>query len=263
MIESSQTSPGELFAMQLPLIDRLIRAAIRRHRISYMDAEDFASATRLRLLEDDCAVLRQFERRGNFATFLSVVIERCYLDYRAACWGKWRPLASSRRLGPLAVALERLIVRDRLSCHEAYDTLLINHGVPASVADLDALMMRLLLRPRRQMVDDSHLARVFSDRPDPEAAAIAEEGRRETMQALERALARLRPSDRRLLEMKFVDRLTVAEISRRHGLRQKALYRHVRKTLDQLRLDLQAQGISRFDAAVHDHEDAGFLFNVA
>jgi hypothetical protein len=118
-----------------------------------------------------------------------------------ACWGKWRPLASTRRLGLLAVALERLIVRDRLSYHEACDTLRVNCGLRASAAELDALVMRLLLRPKRQTVDESHLAGVFGAHLDPEAEVIASEGRRRTMEALELALACLWPSDRQILEM--------------------------------------------------------------
>ena len=43
------------------------------------------------------------------------VIQRLFLDARIAKWGKWRPSVSARRLGGVAVLLERLLTRDGLS----------------------------------------------------------------------------------------------------------------------------------------------------
>lgn len=254
-MSESPTSPCALFLARLPLIERLIGAAIRRHRLASPDAEDFASTTRLRLLENDCGILRQFQERGSLATFLTVVIERCYLDYRTACWGRWRPSARARRLGPLALALERLVARDGLSFHESCETLRLNHGVRASVDDLNALAARLPVRPKRRMVDESHLADLVGGRLNQAAATIVDDAIQRVVRSLEQALARLPPADRCILEMKFVGQLTVAEIARRRGVKQAVLYRRVTGILGQLKLDLQAQGISGADATAHDLRD--------
>ncbi len=41
------------------------------------------------------------------------------LDYQNHLWGKWHPSAEAKRLGPMAVRLERLRYRDQLSFEEA------------------------------------------------------------------------------------------------------------------------------------------------
>ncbi|HUF46207.1 MAG TPA: hypothetical protein VMM93_00260, partial [Vicinamibacterales bacterium] len=96
------------------LIEQAIRTFCRRQRLSATEAEDFASEVRLHLLDRERAVLRAFEGRSSFQTYLLTVIRHQFRDWRNALWGKWRPSAEARRLGPLAVRLEMLLVRDRL-----------------------------------------------------------------------------------------------------------------------------------------------------
>src|SRR4029453_14108130 len=45
----------------------------------------------LRLVEDDYDVLRRFQARSSLPTYVTVVIQRLFLDYRNRLWGKWRP----------------------------------------------------------------------------------------------------------------------------------------------------------------------------
>ena len=254
MIEPCERSPRDIFVTQLPLIERLIAGVTRRRRLSGADAEDFASIVRLRLLENNCRVLRQFRGRASIATFLAVVIERCYLDYRTACWGRWRPSTIAKRLGPLAIALERLIIRDRLSTHEACETLRINHKVDVNVTDLTAVVPHL--RPRPQRVDIAQLDWLTNRDPDPETAYVSANLRPRTILALERALSRLGRRERQLLGLRFVEQLTVAEIARTHGFDQRVLYTELRRVLGQLRLDLLAQGVTRGDATARDYGGA-------
>ena len=86
-------------------------------------ADEFASWARLRLFEDDCAVLRKFRGESTIRTYLTTVLVHLFLDWRNAQWGRWRPTASARRLGPLAIELERLVLRDGRDYEEAVGTL--------------------------------------------------------------------------------------------------------------------------------------------
>ena len=95
---SSASEAG--FLSNLAIIDRIVRFICRRHKISESEAEDFSSEVRLRLVENDYEVFRRFQHRSSLRTYLTIVIQRIYLDYRNHLWGKWRPSAEARRLGP-------------------------------------------------------------------------------------------------------------------------------------------------------------------
>ena len=92
----------ELFISRLPLIDSVIRAVVVRHRLSSFDGEEFASIVHLRLMDNEHDILRRFQYRSSLRTFLMVVVQRLYLDFRNSQWGKWRPSAESRRQGSTA-----------------------------------------------------------------------------------------------------------------------------------------------------------------
>ena len=95
----------------------------RAHRLGPDDAEDFGQTVHLKLLERGYDVFRSFEGRSSLSTYLHVVVTRLLLDWRNATRGKWRPSATAVRLGPDAVALDRLVNRDGLTHAEAIATL--------------------------------------------------------------------------------------------------------------------------------------------
>src|SRR6185436_19213940 len=120
---------------------------------------EFASWARLRLIDNDCAILRKFEGRSSMRTFLITVVQRLFLDWRNAEWGKWRPTADARRVGPLAIELERLIIRDQLSFNEAVETL-VARNMAASREVCEAAWASLPQRPGRKTTDESVLLNV-------------------------------------------------------------------------------------------------------
>src|SRR4029079_5287918 len=124
------------------LIDRAIWSVCRRHGLSGADADDFAGGVRLHLIEDDYAVLRRFEQRSSLQTYLLAVITHCFQDFRNARWGKWRPSAEARRLGPLAVRLETMTVRDGLTLDEAYETLRTHFNLTESRQAIEVMAAR-------------------------------------------------------------------------------------------------------------------------
>src|SRR5258705_10650787 len=103
----------------MALIERAVAFACRRNRLDPNDAEEFAAIVNLKLVENDCAILRAYEARSGFATFISVVVQRMALDYRIHVWGKWHTTVGAKRLGPLAVELERLLHRDGRTLDDA------------------------------------------------------------------------------------------------------------------------------------------------
>ena len=77
-----------------------------RHRLRGADAEDFASCVKLRLIENDYEILGGSRARSTLKTYLTAVIQRLYLDYQVQRFGKWRPSALARKLGPVCLRLE-------------------------------------------------------------------------------------------------------------------------------------------------------------
>jgi RNA polymerase sigma factor (sigma-70 family) len=213
--------------------------------LSSADAEEFRSLVYLRLLEDNYRILQRFQGRSSLRTFLTVVILRQCLDYRIAQWGKWRPSAGARRLGPMAVRLERMVLRDGLTCEQACAVIQsVGETVPPNVQDVRSRSGRC----RRRTVGEEFLEHVPAEGAAPDANLHAEEVKRATS-ALDDAMASLSAEDRSLLRSRFVDELTVAEIAARSGLDQRLLYRRMSRALRQLKAHLEARGVTVGDFA--------------
>jgi RNA polymerase sigma factor for flagellar operon FliA len=144
--------PEKLLLESLPDLERISAFVCRRSSVLGADAEDFHSWVRLRLIENDYAILRKFEARSTLRTYLAVVVQRLMLDYRNHQLGKWRPSAEAKRLGEVAVGLEMLLHRDRRSVDEAIATTEARHA-EVSRAEIEAILRRLPQRaPRRREV---------------------------------------------------------------------------------------------------------------
>ena len=235
-----------MFARYLPLIDAITATIARRHHLSREDADDFASLVRVKLLEDDSAILRKFAGRSSARTFLTTVIQRIFLDDRNSRWGKWRPSAEAQRAGPTALLLERLIARDGLTFDEACSMLQITHGVQVSRAELEALHARLPARTKRRLVTDDDVAETVAatDATASPAARLATEERRQhdLERALGDAVAGMPAEDRLVLRLRFDQGLTVASIARITGIDQRLLYRRLEHLLAGLRTALERAG---------------------
>lgn len=239
------------YETHLPLIERLITACTRRHHLGVEEADDFRSEVHLRLIDQDCAIFRKFQNRCSLATYLTVVVERLLLDFRVRQWGKWRPSAEARRLGPVAIALERLMTRDGLPFGEACEVLRTNHQVEAERDALYAIAMRLPLRHRRQLVDEGSLEEQPANTDGPDVSGFEDERRvaaGRIQAAVRRAILTLEPVDRVALRLRFRDGVTVADIARTLSLDQRMLYRRFETILRELRASLEAEGITGTEA---------------
>jgi RNA polymerase sigma factor (sigma-70 family) len=240
-------SAERLFVENLRLIDDTIRLVCRRLHCSPEEREDFSSQSRLKLIEDDYAVLRKYGGRCSLRTFLVTVIRHQLYDYRRQRWGTWRPSAEARRLGPAAVELDTLLHRDRVAREEAVERL---HG-SARFAETRDELRRLadLLPPHYPRIVEGESA--LEDLAEPRAGAdrdlLAEERVatvRAARAALAASLAELGDEDRVVLRLRFQDGLKVPRIAQILGTDAKALYRRCDRLLEQLRGILERRGVA-------------------
>jgi RNA polymerase sigma factor (sigma-70 family) len=240
-------TPADQFLDNLPVIEGVIAFIGRRQRLSPTDRDDFASYARLKLIENDYRILRQFGDRSSLRTYLVTVVHRLFLDYRIAQWGKWRPSAEAKRLGPLAVSLERLLSRERLTLHEAVEQLVSTAPDLVSRDVVEALAEQLPTRMARQTVGEEALDQVAVDALGVEEGLVRAEHagvKARALSALTEALARLPCEDRLLVRLRFESGLSMPQIAALRQVEHKPLYRRMDRLLKQLRGDLEQAGVA-------------------
>jgi RNA polymerase sigma factor (sigma-70 family) len=245
------TSPRELLLANLDVLGELVRSQARRYGLSDEDRDELESYVRLRLLDNDYSILRRFEGRSSLRTYLTVVVQRLFVDFGNRNWGKWRPSAAARQMGPLAEALESLLYRRGLTFDEACQVL---SGDPAwgklNRRDLSALAQQLAPRTWGRPAPKGEPKGEPPDRaPDPEQNAVQRAMAASVGGALGVAFRRQKARDRLILRLRYVEGLSVAEIARTLSLPHKSLYKRIDVLLDHLRRDLRAAGVDDGDVA--------------
>lgn len=237
-----------LFLDNLSLIDRVSGAMARRQGLGSDESEDFAAWVRLRLIEDDFAILRKFRGESSISTYLTVVISMLARDHRVQVQGRWRPSAEALRRGDIAVRLEHLVYRKGYKLGEAIQQLRTSGVAEQTDHELTVLFKKLPFRdPLRPAFGGAALLEELASSDDAESSVV----RSEYHQTRERILAAVRqfmaslPSDQHvMLHMKFWEGLSVADIARGLHTEQKPLYRMMEKLLTRLRTTLVAEGIT-------------------
>ena len=231
-----------LFLDNLAFIDRIVAVTCRRNRLTKEESEDFASVVRLKFIVDDYAVLRKFTGRcnGTLRSYLITVVQYAYKDHRNHLWGKWRPSAEARRLGPLAVKLDTLLHRDGLTLEEACAL-----AAPEDREEMQRLATKLTPRTKRRMEDVEQLDQLPSRDRSPEARLIESE-RAAVAIDLERVLAEamegLSSSDRLLIHLRLERHLSLASVAKAFGVDARQLYRQWELLVRQLRTRLEKSG---------------------
>jgi RNA polymerase sigma factor (sigma-70 family) len=225
-------SAEDLFRQHLTAVERAIHYVCRRRHLSEDEAEEFASEARLKVLEDDAAVLRGFRGESKMETYLVVVLGRFLEDWRRARWGKWRPSAAAVREGTTAILYERLTHRDGIPFEQAAEILRRNHHVDMTVPELAELAGRLPAREVRQTAPEEALAHMPEPRPGPEAEALEREDRArlaEAVDILHRCLDELDGEDRLIVRLYYYERQKIVAVSRALEVPAKPLYRRIEK----------------------------------
>lgn len=241
------TAPESVLVAQLPAIARMVASIARRHALQPDVAADFEGWVRLKLIEDDYSVLRRFRGESSITTYLTVVVAQLFRDYRAREWGRWRPSAAAQRKGAEAVQLETLLYRDHYTFEQALQKLAAAEDRTRR-RELTALLRELPVRtPVRPIpVDPTSVPEPASDR-SPETILnerVAAAEKRVLGEGLQSALAALSAEDRIILQARYWDGMSVADIARMLHLEQKPLYRRLQRLHEQLRTQLEAAGIT-------------------
>lgn len=252
MIESNrQTTTGRFPREMMDAVHlawRLALAFAGKRGLGLDDSEDFASSVQLRLLEGDCAILRRFRGESSLRSFLLAVIANLYSDFLDKRRGKWRASASARRSGRTGIALERMVLRDRVSLSQATARLRHAGHEDLTLSGAARLIASFPTRYRRTFLNGAMLGELVESRSADDELWRSEraESLRALTASLQRALEALSPDDRLIVEMRYRDGLSVATIARQLGLPQKPLYRRCERILECLResSDLRARYVA-------------------
>ena len=238
--------PRELLEANLGVVERAVAAVCPAASISGADAEDFASSVKVALLENDGAIVRQWQGRSSFATYVTVVVRRLLVDHQRA-QGRWYPSAAAQRQGEAAVLLERLLVRDRRSVDEAFATVLDAHPHldRSQLAAMAALFPERAVRARLVALDAE------KDVEEVPGGAWADERvmeldllrrARRASEIMQSAMREMSEEDRLILRLRFAKDVSVADIARVLGVPQRPLYRRIDALLATLRRTLERGG---------------------
>ena len=231
----------------LDLIDQIVRATGRRRHLSAVEQDDFTSYVRLRLVEDNYAILQKFQGRSSLWTYLAAVIERLSLDFCVERWGRWRPSAMAERLGPTAVILDRLVNRDGHTIEEAMEIVRTNHAVGLSYSELRAIWEQLPARSRTIEVGEEAAAAVSST--DTSDTHVEDAARKQDIDRLESALRTafdaLPAQDRLMIALRFDHGLSVADIAKTLQSSVPTVHRRIDRSVKDLRATLSRAGFER------------------
>lgn len=236
--------PVSILEEQLPSIDRILRGIRRRRGLGEEEGDEFRSFVYQRLLAKDCAILRKFRGGSSWPTYLTVVLQRLFLDFREHRWGKWRPPVQARRRGEAGVLLARLVRRDGFGVEEAVRILRANHRVRVPADELRQWAAELPLQGRPRQVGEDGLRSCAAGESVEEAlqAKENESAGEKVYRSLGRVLKELPAEDRLLVKMRYLEGFRVSEIARTLGRPQRALYRECEAILRRMKRSLVKAG---------------------
>jgi RNA polymerase sigma factor (sigma-70 family) len=232
----------------LPVVEDILHLIRSKKRLTVEEWEDFRSWAWLKLVESDYAAIHKFDGRGTLRAYLSVVLSRFLLDYRAQKWGKWRPSAKARELGPVAVNLERLIKQKGYSVSDAVQALVIGAHCPVGVEELHELAALLPLRRRDSTTSEDWIENVPCFRSSPEGELLAqeaEEARSRLGDALLRSLSQLGTEERLAIKLRFEQGLKLQEVARALGRDPRRFYRQFERILNRLARLMKRNGVEK------------------
>ncbi len=235
------------FEDSLELIDTILERICARYKVHGEEQEDFSSWALLRLWEKRSSIWEGFEHKASFSTYLDTVVSNLLRDYRISKWGKWRPSAKARQLGPTAVELEAYLYRDRLAARDAIEIMTrTNSPYAPARRELWEIVAQLPVRvERRPSMDSSLLEDVVADRRAVRAFDAAQDAAfgAEVADAMTVALRRLKPNQRDLLRERYLEQRKVVDIAARVGREPTPLYAQLSRSLKALRRHVEEQGV--------------------
>ena len=167
------------------------------------------------------------------------------LDFCVERWGRWRPSAKAERLGPVAIALERLVTRDGHTIEEAMEIVRTNHAAPQTYTELRTMWDQLPVRAKTIEVTEDAAEEVRST--EASDARVDDEARKQDVACLDRALraafASLPAQDRVMVALRFDHGLSAAEIAKAMQSSVPTVHRRLDRSLKDLRTILSRADI--------------------
>lgn len=238
--------PEQTFLASLPAIERILTIIVARNALPASDVDEFRAWAKARLIAGNYAVFQKFRGRSAMETYLTTVLVNLFRDYRNSAWGRWRPSAAAKKLGPIGVRLEELVRRDGYPLREAIE-ILRAAGVPQDDATLARMAASLPDRTAHEValgaVEENEAALAVDPVTGPDDLKVRLE------RALRGLVAELPDEDMLIVRMRFWDNVTVADIARTLGGDQKALYRRLEAIERKLRAALESCGFDQRLAA--------------
>jgi len=245
----TELTPEQLYLGHLKLIESVASHGARRCRFTKEETEDFVATVRLRLLEDGYAVIRKFQGKSTFSTYLNIVVNHLMQDYRNHVLGKWRVSTEAKRLGPVACRLDVLLNREGLPLDQAVEILRKNEKVDLSTQQLAEIAGKLSPHnPPRRMYGEEELEGRTAEAETPEERILGVEAARRKkslLGLLRQALKDLPDQDRLIVLMRV--RFPIVEIAKALHLDAKPLYPRIKQILAKVRAQLEGQGVSADD----------------
>ncbi|HUE88501.1 MAG TPA: hypothetical protein VMO26_20685 [Vicinamibacterales bacterium] len=227
----------QLIEAKRPCIEQIIADLSRRHLLALPETDEFRKVVERALERHDYELLRAFDGRSTWDTYLNTVLTREFFIFQAALWGEWRPTAAAMRLGSVAMLLEELVVRDHFSVGDAIEWMRTSHRVDEPRHKIRELAVALrLASPEEPARKPSLVSPVELQVADPHLRA-----------ALGDALALLSPDDRLILELRFRDHQPLTRIARLLQIEARPLQRRIDNIKEVIRESLLTQGVSLDD----------------
>lgn len=249
------------FLAQLPAIEQLARSLCRRYGLDHDETEDFVSTAKLKIVENDYAVLQKFRGDSSIKTYLAVVIATLMRERHVQIAGRWRPSAEARRLGSWAVRLETLVYRNGFTLREAGQQLRAGGLTTLSDRELSGALSKLPRRtPPRTTTPVTEVPLAAPARDGPDTALLEQtkaDVQRTAESALEFALDTLPPEDRVMVRLVFCNGMSVADTARILAVPQKPIYRRLPRLLESLRVELESAGVTteHIRDLIHEADD--------
>jgi hypothetical protein len=224
----------QLIEQQRPHVERVAQDLARRHYLASSEIEEFRTALERALERNDYELLRAFDGRCTWETYLTTVVTREFFLFQAAMWGQWRPSSHAIRLGPAAMLLEELVLRDRFTLNDAIDWMRTSHRV-----DMPRHRLIEFAEELGMQVPGTADRRSSAARPSAADAALRH--------ALRDSLALVSPDDRLILGLRFRDRQPLTRIAALLRTDVRPLQRRIDTLKNVIRESLLAQGIDACD----------------
>jgi RNA polymerase sigma factor (sigma-70 family) len=238
--EFRHSEPSEVFLANLAVIEQIVFSTCRRNGIDRNEAEEMCAEVKLRLIDKDYAIIRNYSGRSHFATYIAAVVQRLLIDSKRHYGGKWHNSVEAQRLGEKGIAIERSLIRDGRSIDDALVHLRIQYP-DLTREDIEMAAARFSSRVRRRMVDLGEASDVVA--PGAADESVLWETAQRISSVVSAYIDNLSVEDQLIFRLRFDSDMTVAQIAGSLHLDQQLLYQRLYKHFSNLRETLVRAGL--------------------